>query len=162
MGSGSSPDLGTGAGAQVRTLRDQCHADVAVMVLGRGDDAGKACIMEHLSAAFAPYAYAVVVASSASGNYTFAHEIGHIMGAGHDDRNDGNWLGMCSDSRGWHFRDRRNKSRMWRTIMAYPPGTRALNFSDPAIRFIGGPTGTATDNNARTLRMSAGTVATFR
>jgi len=157
--------LGSGTGAQVRALRDRCNADVAVMIVGNGDFGGQACIMEHLSAAFAPYAYAVVLASSASGNYAFAHEIGHLMGAGHDDRHDGNWLGMCSYSKGWHFRDHIGLGH--KSIMAYRPGFKSLNYSDPSVRYdIGGDVtgawGANGASNARTLRISADTVSRFR
>ena len=40
----------------------------------------------------------------------------------------------------------------FRTVMAYAPGTRILNFSNPDVMYNGRATGTATQNNALSLR----------
>ncbi|MBW7888283.1 MAG: T9SS type A sorting domain-containing protein [Bacteroidetes bacterium] len=64
------------------TLRDQYHADVVVLLVDY-DNHGLAGVAAAIKAN-SDYAYCVVVDDYAVGNYTFAHEIGHLVGARHD------------------------------------------------------------------------------
>jgi hypothetical protein len=143
----------------VHTMREDCRADVVLLMVSQGNG-GMACIMESLNSAFAPYAFGVVTEKGARYNYEFAHEVGHLMGAGHDIEN--GLIRMCEDSAGWRYR------RDWlryKTVMAYRPGLPSPQFSNPDIG--AGLTSEATGkrnvaNNARTLRISAETVSKFR
>ncbi len=69
----------------VHPLRDACGADVVCMIVENSFSCGVANAMTTTSPpAFAPYAFAVTSRACAVGNYTFAHELGHVMGLTHD------------------------------------------------------------------------------
>src|SRR6185503_8716646 len=102
----------------------------------------------------------------ATGNLSFAHELGHNMGAQHDLYVTSLDSGLFEYSHG--FVDLTGR---FRTIMAYPTQcadagfscTRIAAFSTPNRTFNGRPIGNAsTADNARTLAESAQTVANFR
>ena len=71
---------------QIQTKRDMLKADIVVLVVERGDAGGIAHQMTSstMNAQFAKYAFAVVARSVLTGKYGLAHEIGHLMGAQHD------------------------------------------------------------------------------
>ena len=100
----------------------------------------------------------------ATSNFTFAHELGHNMGAHHDRANAGG-PGYYSYSYGYQ-----DPANNWRTIMSYncPGGcARIAHFSNPNVLYNTTPTGrpsTATDSadNARTFNNTASIVANFR
>src|SRR5262245_30103049 len=58
---------------------------------------------------------------------TLAHEIGHNFGCEHD-RPNTNVPGFFNYSYGY-----RDPQALWHTIMAYPPGSVILNYSNPEI-----------------------------
>ncbi len=98
---------------------------------------------------------------------TFAHELGHNFGCQHD-RLTNPTGGFFNYSYGF-----REPGNIWRTIMAYPPGTVIYQFSNPNVIYSGplgnpGPTGVPGDNpasscdNARTHNNTAWTIANFR
>jgi hypothetical protein len=92
--------------------------------------------------------------------WTFIHEVGHLMGAGHarPDDNDPD----CAH--GWTV----GANRFQRTLMApwnrtqNPTDTRILHYSNPDVEFNGDPTGTENDNNAKAIRNGACVVANYR
>jgi hypothetical protein len=77
---------GTGDGEMdgVHALRDGTHADVVVLLSQLSDACGRAYLMTDVGAAFASSAFGVVDPGCAVANFSFAHEVGHIMGARHD------------------------------------------------------------------------------
>ena len=155
---------GDGELENVERLRIECRADFVMLLLENTDSSGRSCVMTRLTHDYAPYAKAVLRFDSLPISYNFTHELGHMMGGGHD-------VAVCHDSlcdysHGWHFvapDPTSGEPTTYKTMMAYT-GARALNFSDPAIHY-GGPfgprTGSADANNARTLRITRGTVAAF-
>lgn len=90
------------------------------------------------------------------GNYTFAHELGHNFGSHHapEDGATGAWKPY-----GYGYKD---TVANFRTVMAYSPGTRILNFSNPNVSHNGRVTGSATQNNALSLREAFPEVQFFR
>ncbi len=109
---------------------------------------------------FAEYAYSVVSRAYAAGFYTFAHELGHNMGANHDPANADD--GYHADSRG-----HRDPDAGFRTIMAYgcegDPCPRVGLWSSPEVAHEGTPSGVVgVSDNARTLRETAAICAAFR
>jgi hypothetical protein len=92
--------------------------------------------------------------------WTFIHEIGHLMGAGHNRPDDDD-----SDcAHGWTV----GGNRFQKTSMARwngsqnPTDTRILHYSNPDVVFNGDPTGTENDNNAKVIRNGACIVANYR
>jgi hypothetical protein len=70
----------------VHTLRDTFGADVVVMITETGSYCGYSFTMDPVGNAFEDHAFSVVVRRCATllGAYSFAHELGPIMGARHD------------------------------------------------------------------------------
>jgi hypothetical protein len=86
-------------------------------------------------------------------NHTFTHELGHNMGCCHAP-GDG---GGCNAGDGYYTYSFGNRftgtgGSNFRTVMAYNPGTRIAYFSSPLVDFDGVATGSATRDNARSIR----------
>jgi len=142
----------------VHPLRDQYGADLVSLLIDDNDYCGIAWLMTNLSTSFAGYAFSVVYHDCATGYYSFGHEIGHNQGCAHDRDNAGDAL--FPYSYGWRFYGQDGKQ--YRTVMAYSPGTRIDHFSSPLVTYQGTPTGTANEDNARSIDEAAATVAAFR
>jgi hypothetical protein len=162
-------------------LRDTYCADESVLIVMNTGYCGIGYLMNSVGSWFADYAFAVVSRGCATGNYSFAHEMGHNMGARHDryvDTANTPW----SYSHGYV-----NVPDRWRTIMAYneecdcsdeispcPPSeyrvtpgspscTRLLYWSNPEKTYEGDPMGVPNlSDNQQTLDNTALTVANFR
>ncbi|MCL2307954.1 MAG: M12 family metallo-peptidase, partial [Proteobacteria bacterium] len=142
--------------SNIAQQRNAVGADLVVFLVNHTAYCGMAWVNSN-----AAYAFSAVHYGCATGNYTFAHEIGHNLGAGHDTETDINPYysyghGHLQRTGGWH------------TIMSYPCSdnrcrTRIQNWSNPSVNYGTHPTGnTATDNNARVWNERAATVAAFR
>jgi hypothetical protein len=166
---------------EVQALRDQYKADLVSVIVNSGMYCGIAYHMAQVGAAFREYAYSVVSRSCATGYYSFAHELGHNLGARHD------WFvdsGVTPNSYSHGYVD---AAARWRTIMAYDNDctsrgfncTRLPYWSNPGVMYGGRPTGILSGTNAtcrlsdlyhppcdaddhRTLNETAYTVANFR
>lgn len=155
----------------VHSLRNTFAADIVMLFVETLDNCGEAFIMNPVANAFEKFGFAVVMRTCATGNFSFGHELGHIMGARH------NWEADSANNRPFPFNHgflrtnpSNNTTAPWRTIMGVPtnnPATaRIQNWSNPNVNFAGDPTGVATGSrqadNARTLNTTAPTVANFR
>lgn len=139
----------------IHTTRNNVAADVAVLIV----NGNAACGIGYLNSNAAS-AFTVVARSCATGYYSFAHEIGHNMGANHDPAN-------ASGSPYAYGHGYQRPANGWRTIMAYACSgascTRINYWSNPNKTYNGVAMGTtATHNNARVLNQRAATVAAFR
>jgi Metallo-peptidase family M12 len=156
----------------VHTLRDTYAADVNVLVVETSNACGQAFIMDPVSNAFESYAFAVVKRQScATGNFSFGHELGHIMSARHDWDDDDTDNSPYTFNHGYIDTAPTSPATPWRTVMAYngtPSSTRLPFWSNPNVNFppgdpMGVPIGSfhAADNH-QTLNNTALTVANFR
>jgi len=150
----------------VHALRDTNSADLVVLVVEDTNVSvngicGIGWLMGGywLGSQFRSLGFSVVRRGCLSNN-TLAHEMGHNMGA-HHDRANASGQGAYSYSYGYQ-----NQSYSFYTIMAYSNGCygcyRANQWSNPAITYWGGVTGTSVDDNHRTLNNTASIVANFR
>jgi hypothetical protein len=155
------------------TLRNTFAADAVILVVESLENCGRAFIMTTVANSFETSAYGVVRRSCATGNFSFGHELGHIMGARHDWTADSNNNSPHAFNHG-HCVPAPTATGVgpWRTIMSTTnSSTRIQNWSNPNVNFPPGvtptdATGTATGaqqtDNAQTLNLTALTVANFR
>lgn len=142
----------------VHSLRNQYMADIVVLLVDDNQYCGVATLLAQQTTAFA-----VVNYQCATTNITFAHEIGHLMGAQHDPFvNDDN----PHFDYGYGYVDPNNQ---WRTIMAYGNAcnncARIPYWSNPNVNhpITNQPMGTSSEhNNARVLNITQYDVRDFR
>ncbi|MBV8543601.1 MAG: hypothetical protein JO093_07585 [Acidobacteria bacterium] len=166
---------GDGVFDAAQQLREDYGADAVFLIVENGDRAGQSLIMEKASADFESKAFSVVLRENATDNFSFTHELGHLMGARHE------WSADCTNdspfaSNHGYVRLHPNFGRKpWRTIMATSNECirvnaldcrRILRWSDPSARLLtgdrlGAGEPTPTDNHSA-LNQTALIVAQFR
>ena len=140
---------------EVHTLRDNYKADLVALIVNDLSGCGIAFLNSTQTSAFAPYGFSVTKRSCAVGNLSFAHELGHNMGASHDRDNSSG--GAQPYSFGHRFGS-------WRSVMAYAPGVRVTQFSNPEVNYNSEATGVPeaesdSANNAATIRLARASLA---
>ena len=132
-------ELRSGAGALsgVAALRETFRADLVTLLVRpqQPEACGVGFLMTNVSAAFAPSGFNVVDASCIA-NFTYAHELGHNMGARHDWYMD-NATTPFSYAHGFV---NAAPSQRWRTIMAYPDHCTDQGFSCSRVLYWASPT----------------------
>jgi len=148
----------------VHTLRNTHGADLVKLITGGAPGCGIAWLPSGISSSNSGLGFSVTLYSCISPNYTFAHELGHNMGAHHDPAN-------ASGSLPKPYNRGYSPGTGWRTVMAYPASctgacSRVLHFSNPRLVYPAapaGPMGTATvHNNAHVLNLTAKAIANYR
>lgn len=157
----------------VHTMRNLVAADEVVLLLSNSyeNTCGLAWLMTNVSTSFQSNAFAMVagIPGCATGYYSFAHELGHNMGAHHDKVTAGSAQGAYPYSYGYWILNPVSSHYDYRTVMAYDvPSSygyssfRINYWSNPSISYNGLPVGSSEANNALTLNNTALTVAQFR
>ena len=147
------------ASSDARLLRDAFHADLVQLLVSSPDKAscGIGYLLSFDTLDFDAYSVADVACVA---QYTPTHELAHNMGSHHAPE-DGASGALFPYSYGY-----KDPEGGFRTVMAYPCAAavceRVLNFSNPAVEHNGRPTGTAFQNNARSINEAAPIVANFR
>jgi len=143
----------------IHASRDANAADVSVLII---DDAGNCGLADSIGSTAAT-AFATVHYDCATGYYSFAHEIGHLLSARHDPAADPT---NTPYAYGHGYRYEPASGSKWRTIMAYncSGGCPRLNYwSNPDVTYNGIAMGTADRNhNQRVLVQTKAAVAAFR
>ncbi len=157
----ASTDLGRLQGTNdgfidnVHQLRDTHAADLVAMLV----DSFNACGIGYLSPFTAANGFTVTDTGCAVGNLSFPHEIGHNMGATHDRDNAGGAVYSYAYGHRWNG----TNGQLYRSVMAYSPGSRVPYFSNPDINYQGTPTGVNnSEDNARCHDNTRESVANFR
>lgn len=153
--------IGDGAMDDIHTLRDAHGADLCALIVNNATNAcGIAYLMLSVGPGFASSAFSVTARTCLSGA-TLPHELGHNMGCAHDRDNAG--------SASWPYAyGYRAPGAVFRTIMAYAPGTRINHFSNPDVLFSGMPTGnplnhpTNPTHNALAINNNSPTIIAWR
>ena len=163
--SGFSTDLsrfrtsGDGYMDEVHTLRNKYSADVCVLLINDCEYCGLASGISVTK--YEAFCVVSTCSTCATTNYSFGHEIGHLLGCRHDPSNDSGTIPFA------YGHGYVNPSKTWRTIMAYGNTCnscpRLLYWSNPNVTKDGSPMGTvATHNNARVWNERSNTVMAFR
>ena len=129
----------------VAKLRDQYAADLVVLIVQSMTDAcGRAWVTVVDQFRFSDYAYAVVARGCTNNGRTFAHEVGHNMGAQHD------WYVSAKDGSAFPYSyGYTSQQGRFMDIMSYADMCRALNltcaqlnqYSNPRLQSDGFRTG---------------------
>ena len=98
---------------EAHALRDAYEADEVVLIIENTSYCGLAYLMTTVAANFADSAFSLVSRVCATGYYSFAHELGHNMGARHD------WYVDQSTTPYTYSHGYVNPADFWRTVMAY-------------------------------------------
>ena len=148
---------------EVHGLREEHAADLVSLFVDDGENCGQAFRLPFKTLGFAQFAFSVTTWYCAAGLKSFAHEIGHNQGCCHD-RENGCERPIYDHAYGHRFVG--DSGSEWRTVMAYLPGERIHNFSNPDVLYDGQPTGVADGpeaaNNALTINNTRFVVACFR
>lgn len=151
-------DVGDGYLDSVHTLRDTHGADLVALLINDSAYCGLAWLPTTPSANLG---FSVTAHNCAVGNRSFAHEVGHNMGAHHDPAN-ASPAGPKSFNKGYV-----SPALDWRTIMSYGSAcgncTRISYFSNPKLTYNGYAMGTAgVSNNAHVLNFTGKDIAAYR
>lgn len=151
-------DLTDGDVPAAHDLRALHHADLVSLLVLCSTKNGVAWRMDVADPAFADKAFSVVSTLTATGHFSFGHELGHNQGCGHEpDESD---PGLPAHAHGWDY----YRAGYWRrTVLATTGGTREQQLSNPDVSFGGfGATGKSdVANNALRIHETAPIVAGF-
>ncbi len=134
---------------ELHSLREIYSADMVVLIVGNSGFAGVGRV---IYAEAKEEAFCMVEANGTylTSNYTFAHELGHLMGARHDYGAHNNYYNIpFAYGHGFCY-----SPGSWRTIMSYNScGASRINYwSNPNVTYGGVAMGTTSrEDNARVL-----------
>jgi peptidyl-Asp metalloendopeptidase len=145
----------------VHALRNANRADMVQLLVEGGDACGISFLMPGSNNRdFEAWGFAVTQRLCVSPNYSFGHELGHIMGCNHAP-GDPTGTGAFTSSFGY-----KDPGHLFRTIMAYecsaPFCPRILHWSNPNVTSNGQVTGSSTQNNAESINAVRHVVSNFR
>ncbi len=145
---------------EIHYIREKYGADVCVLLTASSDFCGMGWLYANYDYAFC----AVQASTSCFNQYSFVHEIGHIVGCHHDA-----YVEPYVSPSYTHGFVHLNGQNSWRTIMAYYylcrdngcSCPRILHWSNPNITYNGIATGDEISNNARIWNERVNTISNF-
>ena len=150
---------------EVHGLRYAHQADLVALLVNSASYCGVAWLMPSNSVSSEDTGFSVTVWGC--GGVVYAHELGHNMGCCHAPGDGGGCTvgGLYSYSVGYRYNGQ--SGTLWRTVMAYSPGSRIPNFSNPDVLVDNQPTGVSINDpnsaeNALTINQTAGTISMYR
>ena len=147
----------------VHTMRDNTGADFVSLWSPLTGSCGRGYRMTNLSTSFASNAFNVCD-PDCQFQFTFTHELGHNFGCHHAIGDNGLARGgsvLFPYSYGYRFTG--TNSTTYRSVMAYSPGTRVRQWSDPDVLYQGvAPDRADLEDNARSIGNAASTLEQFR
>jgi len=133
----------------IKSLRNKHKADlVSIIIEGKKVPSGKLGLGSLLMSSGGNASHNKTAIWHSAPSDTFAHEIGHNHGCGHEVGNGGSLLKY---SRGNHFKA---SGKGYRTIMAYQKTgyyTGSSRFSSPSVQYKGAATGNGNADNVKTI-----------
>lgn len=160
--------------SSIHVKRKALAADIVVLVTAYSGSCGLADVMTTVSPAFASNAFAIVPYRCLTDSYSFAHELGHLMGARHDIYQDATRNSPFAFNHGYaQAVPTGAAAHPWYTVMGTNNLCSAMLLTDcqridfwstPDTQFdyYGDATGVANEaDNQQTLNTSAKTVANF-
>lgn len=158
-------EYGDGHMDVVHVMRDVFGADVVSLWTTNGGN-GAGYVMQNPDPSFESLAFHAIRWDNAVNNFTFAHELGHNLGAAHD-RENAVIAGSASYAHGYQ-----DPAGSWRTIMAYSDGcscSRISYWSNPEKLHPGDGSWMGIDggdslgaDNRQVLNQNGSIVAAFR
>ncbi len=152
---------------EMHGLRYQHQADMVALIVADPSFCGIAYLLPVNAPGFDYTAFSVTTLGCAAAGLTLAHELGHNQGCCHACGDGGGCGcgGLFPYSVGYRYFGM--SGTQWRTIMAYAPGVRIPNFSNPAVTHDGGPTGVPVGqagqaHNSLTINQTRATIASHR
>jgi Metallo-peptidase family M12 len=174
MDLGRLKDVNDSQLSDVHAKREALAADIVILVTHTSGTCGLASVMTNVSTAFAARAFAVVPYRCLTDTFSFAHELGHLMGARHDVNQDAMQNSPFPFNHGFvRTHPIGGAPHPWFTVMGTPTQctrtwtkdcARIAFWSTPDIQFdyYGEATGVADQaDNRRTLNATASIVANF-
>lgn len=140
----------------IRDNRENSNADV-VVVLSMGINFGSVFGIANASPPTPELACAVVkVDAGLGGRLTFTHELGHTLGAQHDNEN------CCLPARAHQFTSALT-GKTYKSVLHTLElnAQRILNYSNPNVSYFGAPTGEVERNNACVMQNNGCSIASL-
>jgi hypothetical protein len=148
----------------VHTIRRQVFADVVTYMVTSSQFCGLGYILSNPNdPTFRDLAFNTVNRECLA-NHSYVHEVGHNMGLDHNVEDSG---GLPAYPFAYGHRFTGESGTQWRTAMAYAPGSRINQFSNPRLTYDGVSTGrdaaslAGRADNAQALTLTAPVVARF-
>ena len=139
LGSMSNPT--DGVFDEIQVARDEYRADLVALISGNNYGfCGVAFLGPDPDSVWSQTLFGCLA------GYTFVHELGHNMGCCHAPGDGGGCDGFGGTAQGHRWTG--DSGSLWRTVMAYSPGSQLPHLSNPSVLYDGEATGIADERDS--------------